>query len=114
MQMCIGGIFRKRGDKMDMESLMAQASELQTRVAAAQDALEKTSIKGISGNGACIIELSGKYDLLNLTLRADVTKLDANAIAKLFSDAYIDAKRKADAKIDQVMGAAASGMNLPI
>ena len=34
---------------MDMESLMAQAAELQNKVAAAQEKLAQTTIKGIAG-----------------------------------------------------------------
>ncbi len=99
---------------MDMESLMAQASELQARVAAAQDELARTSVKGIADGGACIVEMSGKYDLLNLILRPDIVQFGADKIAQVVMDAYRDAKTKADKKIDQVMANATAGTQIQI
>ena len=57
---------------MDMENLMAQAKQLQDKVASAQELLAKTKIKGIADNGAVIVDMSGKYDLLNLTISPDL------------------------------------------
>ena len=98
---------------MDMESLMAQAAALQNKVADAQDRLAKTVIKGIADNGACIVDMSGKYDLLKLTIRPDVLSRGADAVAEIVMAAYNDAKKKADDIIDQVMGAATAGVPMP-
>ena len=57
---------------MDMEALMAQAAELQNKVATAQEQLAQTVVKGIADNGACIVDMTGKYDLVKLTIRTDV------------------------------------------
>ncbi len=99
---------------MDMESLMAQAAALQNKVADAQDKLAKTVIKGIADNGACIVDMSGKYDLLKLTIRPDVLSRGADAVAEIVMVAYNDAKKKADDIIDQVMGDATAGVPLPM
>lgn len=98
---------------MDMEALMAQASALQEKVSAAQEKLGDMHIKGIAEDGACIIDISGKYDLFDLKIREDVLSRGAEAVAKLVSAAYRDAKAKADAKIDEVMGEATAGMPIP-
>ncbi|HNY25199.1 MAG TPA: YbaB/EbfC family nucleoid-associated protein [Alphaproteobacteria bacterium] len=98
---------------MDMGSLMEQAKQLQSKVAAAQDKLAKTSIKGIAGNGQCIVEMSGKYDLLNLTISPELLKNDVTHLTQVIMDAFADAKSKADATIDKVMGDATAGMPLP-
>ena len=98
---------------MDMESLMAQAAELQNKVSVAQGKLASMRISGIAENGACVITMSGKYDLVGLTLRPDVLVRGADAVAALVSAAYNDAKAKADAVIDDVMGAATAGMPMP-
>lgn len=95
---------------MDMESLMAQAKELQDKVAAAQEQLESIRVKGIADAGACIVEMSGKYDMLGITLHPDVVARGADAISAVVMDAYRDAKAKADDVIDRVMGAATAGM----
>ena len=98
---------------MDMEALMAQASALQEKVSAAQEKLGDMHIKGIAEDGACIIDISGKYDLFDLKIREDVLSRGAEAVAGLVSAAYRDAKAKADAKIDEVMGEATAGMPMP-
>ncbi len=98
---------------MDMESLMAQAAELQNKVAVAQEQLGNTVVKGISGNGECIVDLSGKYDLLKLVINPDVLARGADAVAAAVMAAYGDAKSKADSIIDRVMGAATAGVSLP-
>ena len=97
---------------MDMESLMAQAAELQNKVAAAQDKLAKTVVKGIAENGACIVDMTGKYDLVKLTIRPDVLSRGADAVADIVAAAYRDAKQKADVMIDKVMGDATTGIPL--
>lgn len=98
---------------MDMEALMAQASALQEKVSAAQEKLGDMHIKGIAEDGACIIDISGKYDLFDLKIREDVLSRGAEAVAGLVSAAYRDAKAKADTKIDEVMGEATAGMPMP-
>ena len=99
---------------MDMESLMAQAAELQSRVATAQEQLSKTVVKGIAQNGACIIDMTGKYDLVKLTISPDLLSQGADAVADVVSAAYRDAKAKADDLIDRIMGDATSGVNMPM
>ncbi|MBR2012499.1 MAG: YbaB/EbfC family nucleoid-associated protein [Alphaproteobacteria bacterium] len=99
---------------MDMESLMAQAAELQNKVALAQENLSKTVVKGIASGGACIVDMTGKYDLVNITIRPDVLSQGADAVAKIVADAYKDAKQKADDLIDRVMGDATNGVQLPM
>ena len=92
---------------------MAQAAELQNKVAAAQEQLANTVVKGIASNGACIIDMTGKYDLLKLTINPDVLSGGVSAVENAVMAAYTDAKQKADTIIDQVMGAATAGVPLP-
>ena len=98
---------------MDMNDLMAQAQQLQAKVAAAQDKLAKTTVRGIANGGACIVEMTGKYDLLSLKLREDISGRSADEIADIVLSAFRDAKDKADTIIDEVMGDATAGMPLP-
>ena len=97
-----------------MESLMAQAAELQNKVAAAQDKLAQTMVKGIADNGACIIDMTGKYDVTKITINPSVLTRGADAVADIVLAAYTDAKAKADAVIDDVMGAATAGVPMPM
>ncbi len=98
---------------MDMNELMAQAQQLQDKVAAAQDLLAQTTVKGLAGAGDCIVEMSGKYDLLKLTIKPEILGNGADSVAQTVFAAFQDAKAKADAVIDRVMGEATAGMPLP-
>jgi len=98
---------------MDMKALMEQAKQLQGKVAAAQDQLGNSTVKGIAGNGLVIVEMTGKYDLAKLTLAPALLKEDLETITALITAAFNDAKAKADDLIDKVMSAATAGMPLP-
>ena len=98
---------------MDLNEMMQQAKELQARVHDAQDSLAKITVKGLSGNGACIIEMTGKYDLVNVIISDDAMKNSATDLSKIVRDAFLDAKAKADAIIDKMMQEATAGVNLP-
>ena len=98
---------------MDMEALMAQAAELQNKVAAAQEKLAQTNVKGIAGNGVCIVDMTGKYDVLKVTIHPSVLSQGADAVSAAVLSAIKDAKEKADAVIDKIMGEATAGMSMP-
>lgn len=98
---------------MEMNELMAQAQALQAKVASAQDLLGKTRIKGIAANGDVIVDMSGKYDLIDLIINPELLKQDAQTVSETIKAAFNDAKAKADATIDKIMGEATAGMPLP-
>lgn len=98
---------------MDMKALMEQAKSLEAKVAAAQDQLGKTIVKGIAGNGMAIVDMTAKYDLVKLTLNPELLKEDMETITAMISAAFNDAKAKADVTIDRVMGDATAGMPFP-
>lgn len=98
---------------MDMEALMVQAAELQNKVAAAQEKLAQTTVKGVAQNGACIIDMTGKYDVLNVTIHPSVLSSGADAVSAAVLSAIKDAKDKADVIIDKIMGEATAGMPMP-
>ncbi len=100
-------------EKMDMESFMEQARVLQDRVSAAQDLLDKTTVRGIADAGACIVTMTGKYDLVDIKVSDALAGRDAAAISETVLAAFRDAKAKADAAIDKIMGDATAGMPMP-
>lgn len=95
---------------MEMQELMQQAQQLQSRVAAAQEKLANTTVRGIADNGACIVEMTGKYDLVSLKLREDISGRVADEISQIVLAALRDAKSKADEVIDNVMSDATADM----
>lgn len=98
---------------MDLNEMMAQAKEIQSRVGAAQDALADIRVKGLAANGACIVEMTGKYDIVNVIISDDAMKNTAADLSKIVQDAFLDAKAKADTIIDKTMSEATAGINLP-
>lgn len=98
---------------MDMEALMAQAQELQSKVTAAQEKLGETRIKGLSADASCIIEITGKYDLVNISIKPDILASGVQKVEAVVADAFRDAKAKADKIIDDVMGQATAGVPMP-
>ncbi len=98
---------------MDMEALMAQAAELQNKVNAAQEKLATIHVKGIAADGACVVDMTGKYDVTSVTIRPDILSGGADAVSAVVLGALHDAKTKADAIIDDVMGEATAGVPMP-
>lgn len=98
---------------MEMEELMAQARELQDKVSAAQEKLNTVRIKGVAQDGACVMDMTGKYDLIGLKLSDEVVSQGAVAVSRAVTAAYRDAKEKIDKIIDEIMGDATQGMSLP-
>ena len=98
---------------MEINDLMAQAKQLQGKVAAAQQQLGAAVVKGIAGNGLAIVDMNGKYDLVKLTLNPNLLNEDLATITSVIEAAFRDAKSKTDDLIDKVMGEATAGMPMP-
>ena len=95
---------------MNMESLMAQAQSLQTKINEAQDSLAQKHVKGIGGNGGVIIDMTGKYDVENVTINPNIMTMNAQTVSEMVLAAYKDAKEKADTLIENVMNEITGGM----
>lgn len=96
---------------MDMESLMTNAQGLQNKIAQAQNSLSQMHVKGIADNGAVIVDMTGKYDLVSVAINPDVLSRGAKVVSDLVADAYRDAKGKADVLIDEVMTKVTGGFS---
>ena len=95
---------------MDMEQLMAQAQDLQSKITAAQDSLSQQQVRGIGGNGNVIITMTGKYDVLSVVINPSAMESDAQMLSQYVMDAYVDAKLKADDLIEKTMGTITGSM----
>ena len=96
---------------MDIESLMANAQDLQKKISAAQDDLAQKRVKGVAKNGAVIVDMTGKYDIISVNIAPDAMSFDAAKLSELVTDAYRDAKEKADILIDKTMSAITGGIS---
>ena len=96
---------------MDMEQLMAQAQDLQTKINEAQDSLAQMQVRGIGGNGNVVVTMTGKYDVLSVMIQPTALTSGAETVSKFVFDAYTDAKNKADSLIEKVMGEVTGSLN---
>lgn len=96
---------------MDMETLMAQAQDLQSKISAAQDSLAQMHVKGVAENGSVIIDMTGKYDVVSVNIQTSALSFGAETLSKIVFDAYKDAKAKADALIDKTMSEITGGLS---
>ena len=94
---------------MDMETLMAQAQSLQTKIAAAQEDLSTQHVKGIAGNGLVVVDMTGKYDVVSVKIDDKALSFGAQKLSEMVTAAYADAKSKADVLIDKTMSAITNG-----
>ena len=98
-------------NKMDMETLMAQAQDLQTKIADAQNALGQLHVKGIAENGGVVVSMTGKYDILSVVVRPEILSLGADKVSQIMTDAYKDAKAKADILIEKTMSSVTGSLS---
>jgi DNA-binding YbaB/EbfC family protein len=97
---------------MNIQKMMKQAAEMQQKLATMQTEMESKEIEGASGGGAVKLVLTGKGQLLRVTL--DPTALaDKEMLEDLIVAAHRDAKDKADAMLADAMGDVTGGLNLP-
>nr|MBQ0090954.1 YbaB/EbfC family nucleoid-associated protein [Candidatus Enterousia merdequi] len=101
----------QKGKKMDMETLMAQAQDLQTKISAAQDSLANMTVKGIAENGSVVVSMTGKYDILSVVVAPSTLDLGADKVSQLVADAYKDAKAKADVLIEKTMSSVTGSLS---
>ena len=94
---------------MDMETLMAQAQSLQTKIAAAQEGLSTQHVKGIAENGLVVVDMTGKYDVVSVKIDDKALSVGAQKLSEMVTAAYTDAKNKADVLIDKTMSAITNG-----
>jgi DNA-binding YbaB/EbfC family protein len=99
---------------MNIQKMMKQAQEMQKKLADMQSTLEATEMEGSAGNGAVVVRLNGKGQLLNITLNPSVVVAeDKDLLEDLIVAAHNDAKDKIDAAAADGMGKVTGGMNLP-
>lgn len=97
---------------MNIQKMLKQAQEMQAKLGTVQAELEQREVEGQSGAGSVKLTLSGKGNLLRLSI--DPSALDDKEMLEdLIIAAHADAKKKADDMVADAMGAVTGGMKLP-
>jgi DNA-binding YbaB/EbfC family protein len=98
----------------DFMGLMKQAAELKTKMEAMQAELDQIQVEGTAGGGMVRVKLTAKGELKNVSLDASLMKPEEKEIAEdLIVTAHADARRKAEALLQEKMKNLTGGLPLP-
>jgi nucleoid-associated protein EbfC len=98
----------------DFMGLMKQAAQLQTRMQEMQAELETIEVEGTAGGGMVTVRLSAKGDLKGVKIDDSLVKPEGKEIIEdLLIAAHADARRKAEAVMQEKMKSLTGGLPLP-
>ena len=98
----------------DFLGLMKQAAELKSKMEAMQAELDHLEVEGTAGGGMVTVRMSAKGEMKALTVDPSLMKPDEKEIVEdLVVAAHADARRKAEALLQEKMKALTGGMPLP-
>ena len=94
--------------------LMKQAAELKTKMEAMQAELDKLEVEGTAGGGMVSVRMSAKGELKGVRIDPSLMKADEKEIVEdLVVAAHADARRKAEALLQEKMKTLTGGLPLP-
>jgi DNA-binding YbaB/EbfC family protein len=98
----------------DIMGLMKQAANLQTKVQEFQAELERIEVEGTAGGGLVTVTLSAKGDLKGVKIDESLLKPSEKEIVEdLLVAAHGDARKKAEALVQERMKSLTGGLPLP-
>jgi nucleoid-associated protein EbfC len=98
----------------DLMGMMKQAAELQAKMQALQAELERIEVEGTAGGGLVTVTLSAKGDLKGVKLDDSLIKpAEKEILEDLLVAAHTDARRKAEALVQDKMKSLTGGLPLP-
>jgi DNA-binding YbaB/EbfC family protein len=98
----------------DFLGLMKQAAELKSKMEAMQAELDQVEVEGTSGGGLVTVKLSGKGEMKAVRIDDSLLKpSEKEVVEDLLIAAHADARRKAEAVMQEKMQTVAGGLPLP-
>jgi nucleoid-associated protein EbfC len=98
----------------DFLGMMKQAAQLQSKMQAMQDELGQIEVEGASGGGLVNVRISGKMEVKGVRIDPSLIKAEEREVLEdLLVTAFNDAKRKAEAAMQEKMQSLAGGLGLP-
>jgi nucleoid-associated protein EbfC len=105
---------QENGAMADFLGLMKQAAELKSKMEAMQAELDQLEVEGTSGGGLVSVKLSGKGEMKAVKIDDTLIKPSEKEILEdLIVAAHADARRKAEALLQDKMKTVAGGLPLP-
>jgi DNA-binding YbaB/EbfC family protein len=98
----------------DFMGLMKQAAQLQTKMQEMQAELDQIEVEGTAGGGLVTVKLSAKGEMKGLSIDPSLLKPEEKDIVEdLLVAAHGDARRKAEAVMQEKMKSLTGGLPLP-
>ncbi len=98
----------------DFLGMMKQAAQLQSKVQELQAELENVHVDGSAGGGLVTVTLNAKGDMKAIKVDPSLMKPEeAEILEDLIVTAHADARRKAEAEMQERMKALTGGLPLP-
>ena len=98
----------------DFLGLMKQAAQLQSKMQALQAELDIIEVEGTSGGGMVSVKLTAKGDLKGVKVDDSLMKpTEKEILEDLLVAAHADARRKAEAVMQEKMKGLTGGLPLP-
>ena len=98
----------------DFMGLMKQAAQLQTKMQELQAELDTIEVEGTAGGGMVTVKLSAKGELKGVAVDDSLMKPSEKEILEdLLVAAHADARRKAEAVMQEKMKGLTGGLSLP-
>ena len=98
----------------DFLGLIKQASELKSKMEAMQAELDQIEVEGSSGGNMVSVKLTAKGELKSVSIDPSLMKPEEKEIAEdLIVAAHADARRKAEALLQEKMKSLTGGLPLP-
>jgi nucleoid-associated protein EbfC len=98
----------------DFMGLMKQAAQLQTKMQEMQAELDQIEVEGTAGGGLVTVKLSAKGEMKGVSIDASLLKVEEKDIVEdLLVAAHGDARRKAEAVMQERMKSLTGGLPLP-
>ena len=98
----------------DFLGMMKQAAQLQSKMQAMQDELAQIEVEGISGGGLVSVRMTAKMEVKAVKIDPSLIKPDEREVLEdLLVTANNDARRKAEAAMQEKMQSLTGGLGLP-
>jgi DNA-binding YbaB/EbfC family protein len=99
---------------MDFMGMMKQAAQLQSKMQALQAELDTVTVDGTAGGGMVTVTLTAKGDLKAVKIDDSMMKPGETEIVEdLLIAAHADARKKAEAVMQEKMKSVTGGLPLP-
>jgi DNA-binding YbaB/EbfC family protein len=100
---------------VDIMGLMKQAGQMQAKMQEMQAELDNVEVEGTAGGGLVTVKLTAKGDMKGVKIDGSLLKPEeAEILEDLVVTAHADARRKAEAVMQEKMQAMTGGLKMPL